>query len=60
MHRSLSAAEFKHRIDLAACRELPVIPDIKLMDLGLIDVTRFDFMEVSAADSEEQPCSAPH
>ena len=30
---------------------LPVIPDIKLTDLGLFDVTRFDFMKVSAVDS---------
>lgn len=34
---------------------LPVIPDIKLTDLGLFDVTRFDFIKVSVADSESQP-----
>ena len=33
---------------------LPVIPDIKLTDLGLFDVTRFDFIKVSVADSESQ------
>ena len=30
---------------------LPVIPDIKLTDLGLFDVTRFDFMKVSAKET---------
>ena len=31
---------------------LPVIPDIKLTDLGLFDVTRFDFIKVSVSESE--------
>lgn len=30
---------------------LPVIPDIKLTDLGLFDVTRFEFMKISAKDT---------
>lgn len=30
---------------------LPVIPDIKLTDLGLFDVTRFEFMKISAKET---------
>ena len=28
---------------------LPVIPEIKLTDMGLFDVTRFDFIDIEAA-----------
>ena len=27
---------------------LPVIPEIKLTDMGLFDVTRFDFIDIEA------------
>ena len=30
---------------------LPVIPNIKLTDLGLFDVSRFEFMKISAKET---------
>jgi len=29
---------------------LPVIPEVKLTDMGLFDVTKFDFMELSISE----------